>query len=48
MEDKRFQRMIEKIGALTPAQFKALVQAYGLNPITAPEQDLDAILGERG
>ena len=28
MEDKRFQRMIEEIGALTPAQFKALVQAY--------------------
>ena len=28
MEDKRFQRMIEEISALTPAQFKALVQAY--------------------
>ena len=28
MKDKRFQRMIEEIGALTPAQFKTLVQAY--------------------
>ena len=33
---------------LSETVVKALVQAYGLNPITAPEQDLDAILGERG
>lgn len=28
MDEKQFQQMIDKIGALTPAQFKALVQAY--------------------
>ena len=28
MDDKKFQQMMEQMGALTPAQFKALVQAY--------------------
>ena len=28
MEDKKFQQMMEQMRALTPAQFKALVQAY--------------------
>ena len=30
---------------LSETVVKALVDAYGLRPITAPEQDLDAILG---
>ena len=28
IEDKQFQQMMGQIGSLTPAQFKALVQAY--------------------
>lgn len=32
---------------LSEGVVKALVNAYGLRPITAPEQDLDAILGRR-
>lgn len=28
MDDKQFQQMMEQMGTLTPAQFKALVQAY--------------------
>jgi len=26
---------------------KVLVETYGLHPITAPEQDMDAILGRK-
>lgn len=30
---------------LSESVVKILVETYGLQPITAPEQDLDAILG---
>ncbi|MGI5986305.1 MAG: hypothetical protein GXY01_10190 [Clostridiales bacterium] len=28
MDDRQFQKLIEEVGELTPAQFKKLVQAY--------------------
>ena len=32
---------------LSESVVKVLVDTYGLQPITAPEQDMDAILGRR-